>query len=160
MDRLVELPASEDHDWVAPLCAWEYYCRHVLSTEGGEDDVQLPEQSPSELPIDGVSETCRLPARFSALTFRVTCTRSGRKHVFTSQDAARSLGAGILNHFKWKVNLTQPQVEVLLNIFDNQATICIALTREAKFKRNIVHFWPDDSPFDTCLWPATVGDLV
>ena len=47
-----------------------------------------------------------------------------------------------MNHFGWKVNLTQPQVEVLLNIFDDQATICIALTREAKFKRNIVHFGP------------------
>ena len=143
MDRLVEFPANKDHDWVAPLCAWEYYCCHVLAAERGEDHVQLPEQSlPSELSSNGVSETSRLPARFSALTFRVTCTRSGRKHAFTSQDAARSLGAGILNHFKWKVNLTQPQVEVLLNIFDDQATICIALTREAKFKRNIVHFGP------------------
>lgn len=159
--RLEEFPASKDHDWVTPLSVWDYYCRCIMSSERCKDEaVQPPEQPLTRSSFAGITEDSAnevdtlpfnggtfprigvLPDCFSGLTFRVTCTRSGRKHSFTSQDAARSLGAGIVGHFKWKVNLTQPQVEVLLNIYDNSAVICIALTREAKFKRNIVHFGP------------------
>lgn len=76
------------------------------------------------------------------ITFRVTCTRGGRKHRFTSQDAAKHFGAGLARCFGWKVQLKQADVEVLLVVSGNSVTVGVALTRQAKFKRNIAHFGP------------------
>ena len=76
------------------------------------------------------------------LTFRATCTRGGRKHCFTSQDAAKYFGAGLAQYFGWKVQLKQPDIEVLLTISGDSAQVGVALTREAKFKRNITYFGP------------------
>lgn len=76
------------------------------------------------------------------ITFRATCTRGGRKHSFTSQEAAKYFGAGLACYFGWKVQLKQPDIEVLLDIAGDSITVGIALTREAKFKRNITRFGP------------------
>lgn len=76
------------------------------------------------------------------ITFRATCTRAGRKHKFTSPEAAKYFGAGLAHYFGWKVQLKQPDIEVLLDITGDSATVGVALTREAKFKRNITHFGP------------------
>ena len=75
-------------------------------------------------------------------TFRVTCTRGGRKHCFSSMDAAKHFGAGLARYFGWKVQLKNPDLEVLLGISDDIATVRIALSRESKYKRNITHFGP------------------
>ena len=45
-------------------------------------------------------------------------------------------------YFNWKVQMKNPDIEVLLNIMGDSATVGIALTREGKFKRNIAHFGP------------------
>lgn len=76
------------------------------------------------------------------ISFRATCTRGGRKHKFTSPEAAKHFGAGLARYFGWKVQLKQPDIEVLLDITGDSATVGVALTREAKFKRNITHFGP------------------
>jgi 23S rRNA G2445 N2-methylase RlmL len=76
------------------------------------------------------------------ITFRVTCTRGGRKHGFSSPEAARSFGAGLADFFDWKVQLKNPDIEVLLAISGDEAKVGVALNREAKFKRNIAHFGP------------------
>ena len=73
------------------------------------------------------------------VTLRVTCTRGGRKHSFSSQEAAGHFGGGLARYFGWKVQLKQPAMEVLLNISDDMATIGLALT---KYKRNISNFGP------------------
>ena len=78
----------------------------------------------------------------SGITFRATCTRGGRKHGFTSQDAAKHFGAGLARYFGWKVQLKQPDIEILLVISGDSARVGVALTREAKFKRNITQFGP------------------
>lgn len=75
-------------------------------------------------------------------TFRVTCVRSGRKHSFTSMDAAGKLGAGLAKHFGWKVQMKNADIEVLLNISGDSVVICLALNRESKSNRNITHFGP------------------
>ena len=77
-----------------------------------------------------------------SVTFRATCTRHGRKHSFTSQEAAKHFGAGLAQYFGWKVQLKNPDIEVLLDISGDSATVGIALTQTAKFKRNIAHFGP------------------
>lgn len=74
--------------------------------------------------------------------FRVTCTRTGNSHNFSSPEAAAKFGGGINDWFGWRVDLSNPDIEVLLNIVDNSVVIGIALTKESRGKRNIAHFGP------------------
>ena len=74
--------------------------------------------------------------------FRVTCTRTGKSHSFSSPEAAAKFGGGINDWFGWRVDLSNPDIEVLLNIVDNSVVIGIALTKETQGKRNITHFGP------------------
>ena len=74
--------------------------------------------------------------------FRVTCTRTGKSHSFSSPEAAAKFGGGINDWFGWRVDLSNPDIEVLLNIVDNSVVIGIALTKETRGKRNIAHFGP------------------
>ena len=85
-----------------------------------------------------------VPAESPALLpkFRVTCTRTGNKHSFSSPEAAAKFGGGINDWLGWRVDLSNPDIEVLLNIVDNNVVIGIALTKETRGKRNIVHFGP------------------
>lgn len=84
------------------------------------------------------------PAESPALLpkFRVTCTRTGKSHSFSSPEAAAKFGGGINDWFGWRVDLSNPDIEVLLNIVDNSVVIGIALTKETRGKRNIAHFGP------------------
>ncbi|KFQ38796.1 THUMP domain-containing protein 3, partial [Mesitornis unicolor] len=76
------------------------------------------------------------------LKFRVTCNRAGDKHSFTSNDAARYFGGAVQEHFQWKADMTNFDVEVLLNIHNNEVVVGIALTEESLHRRNITHFGP------------------
>ncbi|ELW63504.1 SET domain-containing protein 5 [Tupaia chinensis] len=48
----------------------------------------------------------------------------------------------VQDHFKWKADMTNFDVEVLLNIHDNEVIVGIALTEESLHRRNITHFGP------------------
>lgn len=76
------------------------------------------------------------------VTFRVTCTRSGRKHCFSSMEAAGALGAGLVRRFGWKVQMKDADLEVLLAVSGDSVGVGLALNKESKFKRNIAHFGP------------------
>ncbi|XP_065701837.1 tRNA (guanine(6)-N(2))-methyltransferase THUMP3 isoform X2 [Patagioenas fasciata] len=76
------------------------------------------------------------------LKFRVTCNRAGDKHGFTSNEAARDFGGAVQEHFQWKADMTNFDVEVLLNIHNNEVVVGIALTEESLHRRNITHFGP------------------
>ncbi|NXT68227.1 THUM3 protein, partial [Chaetops frenatus] len=76
------------------------------------------------------------------LRFRVTCNRAGDKHNFTSNEAARDFGGAVQEHFQWKADMTNFDVEVLLNIHNNEVVVGIALTEESLHRRNITHFGP------------------
>ncbi|NXT78591.1 THUM3 protein, partial [Zapornia atra] len=76
------------------------------------------------------------------LRFRVTCNRAGEKHSFTSNEAARDFGGAVQEHFQWKADMTNFDVEVLLNIHNNEVVVGIALTEESLHRRNITHFGP------------------
>uniref|UniRef100_A0A6I8RQQ6 THUMP domain containing 3 n=1 Tax=Xenopus tropicalis TaxID=8364 RepID=A0A6I8RQQ6_XENTR len=78
----------------------------------------------------------------NVLKFRVTCNRAGDKHSFTSNDAARDFGGAVQEHFQWKADMTNFDVEVLLNISYNEMVVGIALTEESLHRRNITHFGP------------------
>uniref|UniRef100_A0A8C5NTR2 THUMP domain containing 3 n=1 Tax=Junco hyemalis TaxID=40217 RepID=A0A8C5NTR2_JUNHY len=76
------------------------------------------------------------------LRFRVTCNRAGDKHSFTSNEAARDFGGAVQEHFQWKADMTNFDVEVLLNIHSTEVVVGIALTEESLHRRNITHFGP------------------
>ncbi|XP_062441776.1 tRNA (guanine(6)-N2)-methyltransferase THUMP3 [Rhea pennata] len=78
----------------------------------------------------------------NVLKFRVTCNRAGDKHSFTSNDAARDFGGAVQEHFQWKADMTNFDIEVLLNIHNNEVVVGIALTEESLHRRNITHFGP------------------
>ncbi|KAL8212650.1 UNVERIFIED_CONTAM: THUMP domain-containing protein 3 [Gekko kuhli] len=76
------------------------------------------------------------------LKFRVTCNRAGDNHSFTSNEAARDFGGAVQDFFQWKADMTNFDVEVLLNIHNNEVVVGIALTEESLHRRNITHFGP------------------
>ncbi|KAJ7316959.1 hypothetical protein JRQ81_003121 [Phrynocephalus forsythii] len=76
------------------------------------------------------------------LKFRVTCNRAGDNHSFKSNEAARDFGGAVQDFFQWKADMTNFDVEVLLNIHNNEVVVGIALTEESLHRRNITHFGP------------------
>ncbi|XP_007436415.1 THUMP domain-containing protein 3 [Python bivittatus] len=76
------------------------------------------------------------------LKFRVTCNRAGDNHNFKSDEAARDFGGAVQDFFQWKADMTNFDVEVLLNIHNNEVIVGIALTEESLHRRNITHFGP------------------
>lgn len=78
----------------------------------------------------------------SPTSFRVTCTRGGRKHSFSSVEAASRLGSGLNQRFSWKVQMKHPDLEVLLNIANDSVSVGLALSQQSGYKRNIVEWGP------------------
>nr|XP_010336145.2 THUMP domain-containing protein 3 isoform X3 [Saimiri boliviensis boliviensis] len=91
---------------------------------------------------DETDESSKEETEPQVLKFRVTCNRAGDKHCFTSNEAARDFGGAVQDYFKWKADMTNFDVEVLLNIHDNEVIVGIALTEESLHRRNITHFGP------------------
>lgn len=105
--------------------------RDDVSTRVGDD-----------LALGGDEAEENLKAEPEVLKFRVTCNRAGEKHCFTSNEAARDFGGAVQELFKWKADMTNFDVEVLLNIHDSDVIVGIALTEESLHRRNITHFGP------------------
>ncbi|EDV24840.1 uncharacterized protein TRIADDRAFT_25997 [Trichoplax adhaerens] len=75
-------------------------------------------------------------------TFRVTCNRVGKDHQFTSMDCAAKFGGAINDLLHWRVDLSNPDINVILNIVENSINISIALTGASLHRRNITQFGP------------------
>lgn len=110
------------------------------SSVSDRDDNTSRDQSPDS--SSSSHDQSRDPPSRQPLSFRVTCTRGGRKHQFSSMEAASRFGAGLARCFGWKVSMKNYDVEVLLDIHNDSAAVGIALTRESKYRRNIAHFGP------------------
>ena len=161
LQRLEQLPFDGSCDWDMPLSVWRYY-REIVMSKSKEQRTQPDTQTPTSLtkPVDSHTEgepsdssegACSSdpsitvnhpPINEKPVTFRVTCTRGGRKHSFSSMDAARCFGAGLARRFSWAVQLKNSDLEVLLTIVGDGMTVAIALNKESKYKRNITHFGP------------------
>ncbi|XP_061474502.1 tRNA (guanine(6)-N2)-methyltransferase THUMP3 [Rhineura floridana] len=110
-----------------------------------DDDEQS--DSKEELTSNGEnkneSDDCKkYEMKTETLKFRVTCNRAGDKHSFKSNEAARDFGGAVQDFFQWKADMTNFDVEVLLNIHNNEVVVGIALTEESLHRRNITHFGP------------------
>ena len=168
LQRLEQLPFDESCDWNTPLSAWRYYREIIVGKQRTQYTTQMPlgaESTPnseaddnSSMPSTSNSSegACSNPSNVvkpdspsaasatneTPVTFRVTCTRGGGKHSFSSMDAARCFGAGLVRRFGWTVKLKNAELEVLLTIMGESMTVAIALNQESKYKRNIAHFGP------------------
>ncbi|XP_076003522.1 tRNA (guanine(6)-N(2))-methyltransferase THUMP3 [Genypterus blacodes] len=125
-------------------------------------DTEQQQQQPEELPAaDPVKEENAVPdveismqdgeeaeaappppPEAKVIKFRVTCSRAGDKHSFSSNEAARDFGGAVQEFFQWKADMTKFDVEVLLNIHKEEVVVGIALTEESLHRRNITHFGP------------------
>lgn len=62
---------------------------------------------------DSCQEASGDSAPAASLTkFRVTCSRAGDKHSFSSNEAARDFGGAVQEFFQWKADMTKFDVEV------------------------------------------------
>ncbi|NXC16309.1 THUM3 protein, partial [Corythaeola cristata] len=117
-----------------------------VASRDGEDDKEESDAK-GELQADSGDEARAGEGKMGegeakVLKFRVTCNRAGDKHSFTSNEAARDFGGAVQEHFQWKADMTNFDVEVLLNIHNNEVVVGIALTEESLHRRNITHFGP------------------
>ncbi|KAG8547893.1 hypothetical protein GDO81_027238 [Engystomops pustulosus] len=110
----------------------------TLDNQVGDSSAPAPSDTTSSDPEgnDATDDVSKV------LKFRVTCNRAGDKHSFTSNEAARDFGGAVQEHFQWKADMTNFDVEVLLNISYNEMLVGIALTEESLHRRNITHFGP------------------
>jgi len=76
------------------------------------------------------------------LSFRVTAQRSGSKHKFTSMQAAHYFGGAVNDHFNWKVDMKNFDIEVVLHLMEGSLSVGIQLTLDNQSHRNIRHFGP------------------
>uniref|UniRef100_A0A2K6FG70 THUMP domain-containing protein n=1 Tax=Propithecus coquereli TaxID=379532 RepID=A0A2K6FG70_PROCO len=63
---------------------------------------------------DETDESTKQETEPQVLKFRVTCNRAGEKHCFTSNEAARDFGGAVQDYFKWKADMTNFDVELLV----------------------------------------------
>ena len=84
----------------------------------------------------------KVPMRPGIPAFRVTCHRSGGKHVFQSPQAAAHFGGAVQDYFGWNVDLKNFDIEVVLTVFESKVYISLGLTKISQAKRDIMHFGP------------------
>uniref|UniRef100_H3DAW4 THUMP domain containing 3 n=1 Tax=Tetraodon nigroviridis TaxID=99883 RepID=H3DAW4_TETNG len=118
------------------------------SNEAGDaaaEEHDLPPAAAAEEKVESgadVEDSTEGPHGAKVTKFRVTCSRAGDKHSFSSNEAARDFGGAVQEFFQWKADMTKFDVEVLLNIHNEEVVIGIALTEESLHRRNISHFGP------------------
>lgn len=89
------------------------------AADGGEESqtapvVETQTTTADNLPdADSSQEASANSAPVANLTkFRVTCSRAGDKHSFSSNEAARDFGGAVQEFFQWKADMTKFDVEV------------------------------------------------
>lgn len=122
------------------------------ATAADDEQQELPQASPAaegqtDVETTAQTDTCsqdveEATPEAKVIKFRVTCSRAGDKHSFSSNEAARDFGGAVQEFFQWKADMTKFDIEVLLNIHSNEVVIGIALTEESLHRRNISHFGP------------------
>lgn len=97
--------------------------------------------------------------------FRVTCHRVGGQHSFTSMDAAWVFGGELHDKYNWLIDLTNHNLEIILQIQENDVYVGLSLNRVSKHHRNITHFGPTTLRATVCynmlrLCDPKPGDIV
>ena len=139
-EELSKLPATLD--WSKAFKTWKRF-RSFKLKHGGLDPMtkkrkkEEPDSDAEQVNYDTIN-----PAEDGEkVRFRATASRTG-SHQFNSMECACHFGGGVNDHFNWKVNLTNYDLEVVLYIVDTFISVGIQLTKESQSLRNITHFGP------------------
>lgn len=111
---------------------------------------------------------CELPSTDVDLDgprFRVTCFREGKDFVFTSDEAAYHFGGEIHNCFRWKADMENFTLEIILRINKDETIVCIPLNKFSLCFRNLVARGPTCLKGSICYGLLTLcklqpGDIV
>lgn len=64
--------------------------------------------------IPDMEDSTEAAPEAKVIRFRVTCSRAGDKHSFSSNEAARDFGGAVQEFFQWKADMTKFDIEVVL----------------------------------------------
>lgn len=81
-----------------------------VSQAASATEIQAEAESTPDMPSMPGSEEAEPEAKL--MKFRVTCSRAGDKHSFSSNEAARDFGGAVQEFFQWKADMTKFDVEV------------------------------------------------
>lgn len=93
---------------------------HSEAADATTEEQDLPEAAvPAETQSNvestaEVEDSTEAAPEAKAIKFRVTCSRAGDKHSFSSNEAARDFGGAVQEFFQWKADMTKFDVEVVL----------------------------------------------
>lgn len=74
-----------------------------------EDQPNVESTTPAEGSTADLEDTV---PEAKVIKFRVTCSRAGDKHSFSSNEAARDFGGAVQEFFQWKADMTKFDIEV------------------------------------------------
>lgn len=77
------------------------------------EEQDLPVEKVESIP--DVEDSTETAPEAKVIKFRVTCSRAGDKHSFSSNEAARDFGGAVQEFFQWKADMTKFDVEVVLD---------------------------------------------
>lgn len=89
------------------------------AADGGEENQTAPVVETQTTTADNLPDadssqeaSADSPPVANLTKFRVTCSRAGDKHSFSSNEAARDFGGAVQEFFQWKADMTKFDVEV------------------------------------------------
>lgn len=90
------------------------------SNESGDataEEQDLPETAAAVETVESIpdmEDSTEAAPEEKVIKFRVTCSRAGDKHSFSSNEAARDFGGAVQEFFQWKADMTKFDIEVVL----------------------------------------------
>lgn len=88
----------------------------VDATTEEQDLPQAAAAVETQANVEGIpeeEESTEAAPEAKVIKFRVTCSRAGDKHSFSSNEAARDFGGAVQEFFQWKADMTKFDVEVV-----------------------------------------------
>ncbi|KAL0276624.1 UNVERIFIED_CONTAM: hypothetical protein PYX00_004158 [Menopon gallinae] len=146
---------QEDHDYAVSFEKGSKYAgdcnqnseNEVFETEDPHyEKTELEKALDSVLKVsddedeDGCDDPNTCPSLKKVPKFRVTCNRVGNHHTFTSMEAASAFGGHLQDKFNWIVDLTNYDLNIILEILNEDVYASISLTKESQHRRNISFF--------------------
>lgn len=106
----------------------------VVADSEQQEQSQAPTAAEGQSKLEGTpdSETCEQEAQEAApgakvIKFRVTCSRAGDKHSFSSNEAARDFGGAVQEFFQWKADMTKFDIEVRIHVHKPKETLLVQI---------------------------------
>ncbi|XP_053650269.2 tRNA (guanine(6)-N2)-methyltransferase THUMP3 [Cherax quadricarinatus] len=113
---------------------------HLKKKQESTEDTNEEDNSSVAEMVTESNDSDRQQIHASGPKFRISCSRTGSKHIFGSSEAARQFGGAVNEIFGWPVDLSNFELEILLYIDTEFVYAAVCLTREPMFKRNLTSF--------------------